>query len=121
MSPSNTNRRSSVFAMSDISAAAADFVDAISEHAPIALGRRGSGLLVMSSLSGETDNRPARHQLADHDMTQRVHVHPDVAARFVDQAIDDGAIVPNPPELDGAFRLALAYAYARMGGDPRRF
>ena len=69
----------------------------------------------------QSDNRPARHQLADHDMSARLHVHPDVAARFVRQAIEDGAIIPNPAELDGAFRLALTYTYARMGGDPRRF
>lgn len=62
-------------------------------------------------------------------MTQReesrnvgyVGVHVDVAEKFVTQAIEDGASVPNPPEIDGAFRLALAWAYARMGGDVERF
>lgn len=69
----------------------------------------------------ESDSRPLRHQLADHDMMHRLHVHPDVAERFVKQAIEDGARVPSPRELDGAFRLALQWAYDRMGGDVRAF
>lgn len=52
---------------------------------------------------------------------RRLEVHPDVARKFVAAAIADGARIPNPPELDGAFRLALQWAFARLGGDVERF
>ena len=53
--------------------------------------------------------------------TRYIDVHPDVAEKFIAAAIKDGAVIPNPPELAGAFRLALQWAYARLGGDVERF
>lgn len=70
-----------------------------------------------------SDSRPIRSQRADRESMfgDRLRTHPDVAAKFIAQAIEDGATVPNPAELDGAFRLALQWAYARMGGEVRNF
>lgn len=51
------------------------------------------------------------------DTVRRLEVHPDVGEKFIAVAMTNGASIPNPSELDGAFRLALAWAYARMGGD----
>lgn len=70
--------------------------------------------------SDQTDSRAARAN-RESIITARLQVHPDVAENFIGQAIKDGATVPRPAELDGAFRLALQWAYARMGGDVRRF
>lgn len=72
------------------------------------------------SPSETTDSCPKPSWLAELEVT-RLTVHPDVARKFVDQATKAGALIPNPPELDGAFRLALAHAYAWMGGDVERF
>jgi hypothetical protein len=76
------------------------------------------------TLSRESDSRPRRSQLADREPPRgghRLRVHPDVAAKFIVRAMVDGATIPNPCELDGAFQLALQWAYSRMGGDVRHF